>query len=314
MSSSKPSGSSKLSHFARHLIGRDTPEDEEIQQPRKGPTSLSEVKDTLHGLKLDWSGQDVDPTRNAHITVGSTEEAHLHSQLRAALPPSLVEENPDLIDAVAMCCLRFRKYDLPTAGERLLNYLQWRRQNFGNLASHRLGDDSRMQSRIGTEVMKVLPRPLPSGERLVLMQLRLLQADVYSPLETLKAWHFWMMRSLRESPELQLNGITLLVVYEGMHFSQFDPRVPRAILGAISKCVPIRLNRIFAIKPGTFFRILFPIIQYLLSSKLRERLTVVHEFPELHSHVPPDYLPVELGGLQAMDAAAWAGERLDAVV
>eukprot|EP00668_Euglena_longa_P035388 GGOE01045459.1.p1 GENE.GGOE01045459.1~~GGOE01045459.1.p1 ORF type:complete len:334 (-),score=106.39 GGOE01045459.1:120-977(-) len=285
-----------------------------MHEPRAGPTSLSEVKGTLHGLRMDWSGQDIDPSCGAHITVGSPQEAQLHAQLRAMLPPALVEENAELADAVALCCLRFRRYDLPTAQERLQNYLQWRRQTFGTLAPHRLSDDSRMLARIGTQVMKILPRPLPSGERLVLMQLRLLRADVFSPLETLKAWHYWMMRSLRESPELQVHGITLLVLYEGMHFSQFDPRVPKAILGAISKCVPIRLNRIFAIKPGTFFRILLPVIQFLLSAKLRERLTVIHDFEELHGHLPRELLPLEVGGEQAMDAAAWAEQRLEAVV
>lgn len=58
-----------------------------------------------------------------------------------------------------------------------------------------------------TQVGKKNHGPAPTanltGDRVALMQLRYVQPKVFSHMDSLKAWHYWIMRSLLESPDLR---------------------------------------------------------------------------------------------------------------
>ena len=108
----------------------------------------------------------------------------------------------------------------------------------------------------------------------------------------------------------------LLVNQDGAQLSKLDGRVPKAILGALSKCVPVRLVRMLIVKPITVIRLLYPIMQYVLSAKLRERLFIVKEFVDLQDTfgLPKDLLPPEVGGCTPFDRGACSAPFADAVV
>eukprot|EP00668_Euglena_longa_P011543 GGOE01013950.1.p1 GENE.GGOE01013950.1~~GGOE01013950.1.p1 ORF type:complete len:286 (-),score=52.85 GGOE01013950.1:401-1213(-) len=250
------------------------------------------------------------------IEVGSNEELELANKLRASLPEDMLNENTELITSVALCCLRYRRYDMATAQERLSKYLLWRKLTFGNLAAHRLAEDEKLLARMDTRFFMVLPDVLPTGDRVALMQLRYIQPKVFSPMVSLKAWHYWIMRSLMESPALQASGIVLIISQEGADLSSFDRRFLARILKAMSKCIPLRLNWILVVRPIAMFRLVLPIIVHLMSSKMRERFATVREFAALQSGygIPKEILPPDVGGTLDFNISAWVHDRLNEVV
>jgi len=190
----------------------------------------------------------------APVKVGSPEEAELHNRLRAALPAAAVAENPDLVDAVSMCCLRYRRYDLSTAEERMGRYLQWRRATFGDLKPHRLADDDRLVARLETRFFMVLPDLLPTGDRVALLQLQHLHPKQFTPQESLKAWHYVIMASLRESPALQDSGVVLVVSLDQATVGTVDLALCKGLAKSLSKSIPLRLNWILMVRPSAMFR------------------------------------------------------------
>ena len=165
--------------------------------------NISKMTSVLTTAKVDWSMHDDEVAgAHPHIELGSVQEAELAAELKKRVPPEAVRENEELVDFMVLACLRFRRYDMATAEERVLNYLRWRRDTFGDLAPHTLNTDPRLRERVQQQFLGVLPQRVTSGEAVLLVQLRFLEPHKYTPLESLKAWHWWVMQTLRQVPFL----------------------------------------------------------------------------------------------------------------
>ena len=63
----------------------------------------------------------------------ASERAALQQFLEIHASPLDLAENRPLCEFIALCCLRFRRFDVATAAARFQKYMQWRRTTFGNL-------------------------------------------------------------------------------------------------------------------------------------------------------------------------------------
>uniref|UniRef100_A0A7S2XCS9 CRAL-TRIO domain-containing protein n=1 Tax=Lotharella oceanica TaxID=641309 RepID=A0A7S2XCS9_9EUKA len=104
------------------------------------------------------------------------------------------------------------------------------------------------------------------------------------------------MKALR-SPRCQERGVVFVGDLGGAAFGNLDLRVPKAILGAIGKAVPLRLHRACIVRPFMLMRLVIPIIKMFMSEKMRQRLQVLGGPEQLAKHgLEMKKLPEDVGG------------------
>ena len=92
-------------------------------------------------------------------------------------------------------------------------------------------------------------------------------------LGSFEDFHYSVMsRILKDHPVCQKKGIYLIGDMGDAGFSNLDQRIPKAIMGAISKNFPVRLQGIYMVRPIWLINFLFPIIRLFLSEKLQKRI------------------------------------------
>ncbi|XP_034239925.1 clavesin-2-like [Thrips palmi] len=72
--------------------------------------------------------------------------------------------------------------------------------------------------------------------------------------------------------------------------------VLKTFLACVLGSVPARVNHVHIINSPSSFRTAFSLLQPLLKEKLKNRVTLHEDLKSLYSHVPPQYLPKDLGG------------------
>jgi hypothetical protein len=213
------------------------------------------------------------------------------------------QENPELIKFLALIFLKFRKNDFHSANERLGHYITWRRQIFGNLSEQSLENNEHLRNQIQSLFLTVLPNSMPNGEGILYLELRRHNTSIYSAEDTLKTWHYLIMRALRKDPELAKSGFYVTGNLTNISYYNLDIQIPHAVTHAVSDCMPIRVVNFFLVNPPYIAQIILPVIRMLLSSKLSQRLNIVtnySHFQELYN-MPPTCLPEAIGGTISED-------------
>jgi len=216
--------------------------------------------------------------------------------LREAMPERVVAANAKLVDFICEASLRFRRGHLPSAKERALAYFEWREKYIGSFADQRISDDPELLRVLKTGLVRLVPVADSEGRAALVVQPKRHVPAKTSALQILHTWHYVIMKALK-SPRCQERGVILVGDFGGAAFGNLDLRVPKAILGAIGKAVPLRLHRACIIRPFLLMRLVLPIIKMFMSEKLRQRLQVLGGPQDLEKYgVDMKKLPSDVGG------------------
>ena len=227
----------------------------------------------------------------------SPEERSLHAQVRAHCLPEW-EVASELCDFISLACLRYRRYDVTRAIERMENYFKWRMQTMGSLAEQDTSKDS-VIFRIGQlNLIKLLPKLTARGQSIMYLRLCFARPDLFIASEIVQAVHHVILSALRRSEISQVMGIVSLSDLENAGSAQLDKQVPKQMIHMLSKHLPVRLAGVMLCHPNYLVSILVPLAKIFMSSKMASRLKVVNDVAELIEYYGIDVhvLPVQLGG------------------
>jgi len=145
-----------------------------------------------------------------------------------------------------------------------------------------------------------------SGRYGFLLRLRFHDPNQTSALDIVRMWHYLLLRALR-CPSVQTHGFIMMGDLSGASFGNLDTRIPKTILGALSKNMPARVHRIFVVRPFMMMRMVVPILRMFLSKKLSQRLVLVSDptsNAQLKENVDLKLLPYQPQGSEsAFDSA-----------
>jgi len=109
------------------------------------------------------------------------------------------------------------------------------------------------------------------------------------------------------SVEVQINGIVILVNYDGLsmsHVTQFTPGRVKSALQILQGSYPLRLKQIHIIKEPSIFEIIYSMMKPFMTAKLKERLVLHGQKLEKYFELfPPENLPEDHGGKLSDDEA-----------
>jgi len=91
--------------------------------------------------KPDWSAYDAPLPGGEFVLENAEGQARLEA-LKASVADEVRSKFPDLIDFICSASLRYRNGDLPTANDRVQNYLRWRMEYLGGLEEQSLVHDA----------------------------------------------------------------------------------------------------------------------------------------------------------------------------
>ncbi|GAB5371707.1 hypothetical protein AAMO2058_001602800 [Amorphochlora amoebiformis] len=228
--------------------------------------------------------------------IDSKEGRNAFCKLKGAVPKEIVEENPTLIHFICEASLRFRRGHVPSATIRVLNYLRWRKKFIGGFQDQTLRGDPDVERILRSKMLRLVENVDKVGRAALVVKLANHTPDKTSALQVLRTWHYVIMKALK-SPKVQEHGIIFLGDFDQATFSNLDIRIPKAILNALSKNMPLRLYRAFILRPFFVMRMIFPVIWPFLSKKMKRRLQICpHPAENMTKMVNTDKLPLDVYG------------------
>ena len=280
-------------------MGQDQSSPEELARAKgSGESRASMTKMITSGQKMDWSDYDqVD--ESVEFDIESDDGKKRLQDLKASVSKEVQEKYPELTNFICTACLRFRNGDLPSAAARVQNYLQWRLNFVGSLEEQSLVTDPELFKFLNSNVLNIIPCADKEGKCAVLfLRLRFLDPTEIAPIIMLRAFHYLVMRTLKQYPEVQKNGLIFINDMNGASFGNLDTRIPKAIMGAISKNLPLRLHKGLIVRPIWILSLLLPIAKLFMSSKMQSRIHNVGGYPAaLDTYgIDMNKLPEELAG------------------
>ncbi|XP_076840323.1 alpha-tocopherol transfer protein-like [Brachyhypopomus gauderio] len=234
-----------------------------------------------------------------------------------ALRDMIMKEQPNLRtrldDAFLLRFLRARKFDYDRALQLLLNYHGSRRawpEVFQDLKP------STVKHVLDLGFLTVLPRPDPQGRYILCLRPGKWKPNDYPFVDNIRAIYL-TLEKLIQPEETQVNGIVILVDYNGVGLSQASnpgPLLSKKVVGILQDGFPIRIKAVNIINEPRIFKGIFAIIKPFLKEKMAERF-VLHgsDLSSLHRVIPRSVLPEEYGGVAGhLDMSAWAHALLKA--
>mmetsp|Transcript_25776 Transcript_25776/g.43006 ORF Transcript_25776/g.43006 Transcript_25776/m.43006 type:complete len:263 (-) Transcript_25776:180-968(-) len=241
----------------------------------------------------------------------SSADATLRDQLCAKFPDQLAE-NPRLVKFMVACTLRNRRNDIASSEQRLAKYFQWRTEHFGNLADQSLEGNQILLEQIRECLIFISPIRMADGAALLFARMRKHDPAKFKTVYTLQYWHYMIMSLLMLDETIAEKGFYFINNFEGAGISNTDINVIRGIIGAVSKCMPIRVNAMAMVHAPWVIQMIIPVVKSFMSGKLIERMHVIHdqnELPKITSS-PQEFLPIELGGRQDVDVEKMLADLL----
>lgn len=151
--------------------------------------------------------------------------------------------------------------------------------------------------------MRILPERLSTGEAVIYLEMKRHQPTVYSAEHTLQTWHYLILATMRQFPELAREGFVLTGNMTDASYENLDLGIPEAVASAVSNCMPVRMTNFFLINPPFILRMVIPVIKLILSSKMGHRLNVITDVSALYNEHGMDQalFPDAIGGVLSFE-------------
>ncbi len=256
---------------------------EELSRTKGSGESMSSLRAfaTKTDSPADWSSYELRDS-DIEFQLESEDGQKRLNALKESVGTELREKYPELVDFICVSSLVFRNGDMKTASDRVQNYLNWRYKYLGTYEKIILANEPDILELYGRNMFTVIEDVDAEGRCAIYLRLKFMDPTKISPLAVLKTFHYSVMsRILKDHPVCQKKGIYLIGDMGDAGFSNMDQRVPKAIMGAISKNFPVRLQGIYMVRPIWLMNLLFPIIRLFLPEKLQKRIKIIGNDPKL---------------------------------
>jgi len=170
----------------------------------------------------------------------------------------------------------------------------------------------RLKCVFDAQTMTVLSKKCNTGEAVYVLEAGRWDPRKYN-FDTLIAATIASMEKVIMDEVTQINGLICVIDMTDFGWSQlrrFGPSQAKKIVHIIEECLPIRFKAIHVINESTLADIAFTIMKPFLSEELRNKIIFHGSYlSELHSIVPPEILPTEIGGIEGpIDSQKWFDE------
>merc|ERR1712013_205339 len=88
-------------------------------------------------------------------------------------------------------------------------------------------------------------------------------------------------------------------------YANFDFDLAMKVLHLLKGGYPARLKAVYILCAPLWFRTSMAVLSTFLRDKIRDRVELVKSHEELHSRLPKDILPQDIGGLSKDSHAEW---------
>ena len=256
---------------------------EELSRTKGSGESVSSLRAfaTKSDSPADWSSYELQDS-DIEFQLESEDGQKRLNALKESVGTELREKYPDLVHFICVASLVFRNGDMKTASERVQNYLNWRYKYLGTYEKITLANEPDILDLYGNNMFTIIENVDAEGRCAIYMRLKFMDPTKISPLAVLKTFHYSVIsRILKDHPVCQKKGIYMISDMGDAGFSNMDQRVPKAIMGAISKNFPVRLKGIYVVRPIWLMNFLFPIVRLFLPEKLQKRIKIIGNDPKL---------------------------------
>jgi len=272
---------------------------------------LNEIKDLkvtpTEEIKTEEDDEDVkisSQKKTSDVEMGSDIEKLLGEAVEATVLRKMpkAKDDPEL-KWLAVAVLRFRHYDIKSATDRLLSFLDWRIKN--DVVHQDVTKDKKLQAQLREKVSRLLPTKDKQGRGIFWINLKNHNPTKYTAQDTVRCIHWLFLHALKNDPQLQKNGMVGINDLVGTSHRNLDINIPKALLPLFSKVFPVRLGGIYFVNPTAILQIVVPIAQRL-SPKLAKRIHIYGTQKEkLLRNFDKEALPEELGGTLKFDYDSW---------
>jgi len=268
----------------------------EIKVPAKEITIEEETEDVKNTSSPKRMSDDVEMGSDIEKLLGEAVEATVVRKMPNA------KDDPEL-KWLAVATLRYRHYDMKSATERLLNFLDWRIKN--SVVNQDITKDTKVQTQLREKVTRILPTRDKAGRAIMVINFRKHDPRKYTAQDTVKCVHWLILNSLKTDPKLQKNGFVTVNDMIGTTHQNLDINIPRTLLPLFSKVFPVRIGGVYIVNPTAMLQVVVPLAQRL-SPKLAKRIHIYGTNKEkLLRNFDKDALPEELGGTFKFDYDGW---------
>ena len=263
-------------------MGNTESSPEELAKTKGGGESFNSLRTgfaTKSNEKADWSTYDNDDSSVEFILDSDDGQKRLQD-LKDSVGADLKEKYPELVNFICTASLVFRNGDMNTVLNEY-KIITWRQKYLGTYEKIILENEPEILEIYNRNLFNVIENVDAEGRCAVYIRLKYMDPTKISPLSVLKTFHYSVMeRIMKDHPICQKKGIYMIGDMGEAGFNNLDQRVPKAIMGAISKnflyvCIEIM------VRPIWILNIIFPIVRLFLSAKLQDRIKIVGNDPKL---------------------------------
>lgn len=241
------------------------------------------------------------------VAADSEEEKLMVEAVRETALRMLTSEDKDspddkmtsdpLCDWLALCCLRYRRYDIRRAVDRLKAALL-SRKNLGYVITIKFPE---IGAALNQKHAFILPGKDVDGRLCAYWSW---EYDVSEKSDIWFGWylHWLMLKCLKVGGvDAQIKGITIIADLAKLTPKHND----EGFFHTLQKALPVRLNKMLLINPTRSAKLIVPVIKKVASAKLSKRIHLISSESELQKHLPPATILKEWGGECEFDREAW---------
>jgi len=212
------------------------------------------------------------------------------------------KDDPEL-KFLAVAVLRFRHYDIKSATDRLVRYLDWRVKN--DVVHQDITKDTKLQAQVNEKVLRFLPTRDKYGRGIFVVNMKNNKPKKYTAMDVVRTVHWNLYSALKSDPLLQKNGLVVINDLIGTSHHNVDLNIPKHLFPLFTKIFPARIGGIFIVNPSPLLAVMVPMYQRF-SPKLAKRLHIYGtNYGKLLRNFDKDALLEEHGGTLKLDYDAY---------
>lgn len=263
-------------------------------------------------FRPDWSFHEHEHEREEYLEKHPRERVSFESELgqtRFALAmktvgDDLLKMNYELVELVVTSLLRCTNCDVAKSLFRAQEYFDFYVDVFGDMSyKQTLKNDDELRETIETGCIQVIENVDREGRAMLwALQSRLNHGDnKKSPLRVLKMANYVILRTLRNYPMCQQNGLIICSDMGALKFENFVLSSSRTNLICISKFMPVKIHRMGVLRPLLFIRFMMPACRsFVFPGRMAQRVHILTQDPRDLLREPfllrKEILPPSLGG------------------
>lgn len=200
-----------------------------------------------------------------------------------------------LDDVYLLQFLRVRKYSMDEAFQTIERaYLA--RKRYPQFFDFKVGTDEKVKQLFNTGYCYPLSERDKDGRRIILMQTRRLNTDIYSVYDAIRLF-LYVATVLLEEEETQIAGLVFIFNHAGITLKHImNPVDVRDFMEFVKNCSSGRIKSSYVANLPSFANFMMELFKTAMSEKLRKRLFILKNANDLKNQIDKSLLPKDYGG------------------